>query len=64
MIHQLDFTLYIDLIPGLDSELAVKLQGALLNQIPETLAAELHRQELRPYSLYVYSQDKKISEDS
>lgn len=59
MIHKLDFTLHTDLNPNLDSELAVKLQGALLNRIPEPLAAELHRQELRPYSIYVYPQDTK-----
>lgn len=59
MIHQLDFTLNTRLVSDLDSELAVKLQGALLNQIPGNLAEELHRQELRPYSLYVYPQDEK-----
>lgn len=54
MIEQ--FCFRISDIPDtvLDSELAVKLHGVLMNRIQPDLAARFHTQSLRPYALSVF----------
>jgi CRISPR-associated endoribonuclease Cas6 len=54
MLSQLDFTLQTGAIDRVQSELAVKVHGALMHMLPADDAAALHRQERHPYALFLY----------
>ena len=58
MLSQLDFTLQTGALDRVQSELAVKVHGALMHMLPEEVAAALHRQERHPYSLFLYPSDQ------
>ena len=58
MLSQLDFTLQTGALDRVQSELAVKVHGALMHMLPEEEAAALHRQERHPYALFLYPSEQ------
>jgi len=60
MLRQVDLLIEKYDNARLFSSLAVKIHAYLMNTINQELAAEFHKQELRPYSLFTYERKNDV----